>query len=655
MKQKLLFIAPHLSTGGMPQYLYKQIISVLEDFEVYCIEWDNVTGGVLVVQRNRILEALGDKLITLGEDKTKLLEYIININPDVIHLQEIPEMFMEYGIAEKLYSTDRKYRIVETSHDSSYDVTKKSHFPDKFMMVSQYQIESYKTLNIPCELVEYPIEYKIRTKTREELMFKLGLDPNKKHVITVGLFTPRKNQAEVVEYARMLQKYPIQFHFIGNQADNFKYYWEPIMKELPNNCKWWGERNDVDTFYEMADLFLFTSRGFVTDKETMPLVIREAISWNAPSLIYNLDVYLNYFDTFDNIKYLDPKSKQNNANIILNSLKIDKEDIMINYEFTSRWDPQEQKMYFTPKETVDVPVIVSVREYMSEGVLWACHYDKLYAGVEYWIIPVSKEMHNYDTDPEVAGTKICIYIKSTGRKIYEEPHFRKFVDVPRANLSKDVPYHMNYAEFLIKNKYKRYFGTKYKNVVDVGANVGVFVEYLLHNEITENIVAVECDSKALKDLQDNFKRESRVEVIPKALHTNNEQITFYHSEENPVISSTLSPDRLKNHIAGVKGDDAVIVDTITISDLINKLGTIDLLKIDIEGAEYDIIDKLDTSLFAYINNFFIECHFFEDNYIESYNDLIKKLKDNGYKVNEFEEGQSLKYRSQSEMIFANKK
>ena len=108
MKKRLLFIAPHLSTGGMPQYLYKQIIAVLQDFDVYCIEWDNVTGGVLVVQRNRILEALGDKLITLGEDKTELLIYVnYKIKPDIIHLQEIPEMFMGYGIAEKLYATDR--------------------------------------------------------------------------------------------------------------------------------------------------------------------------------------------------------------------------------------------------------------------------------------------------------------------------------------------------------------------------------------------------------------------------------------------------------------------------------------------------------------------------------------------------------------------
>ncbi len=252
MKQRLLFIAPHLSTGGMPQYLYKQIESLVKDFDVYCLEWDDVTGGKLVVQRNRILNILGDRLITLGSNRDDLFNIIDRINPDYIHLQEIPEMFMEYDLAKRLYSKDRKYIIIETSHDSSFNADKKVHFPDKFMMVSQYQINEYQKLNIPCELVEYPIEYKKRTNTREDLLKKLNLDPNKKHVINVGLFTPRKNQAEVIEYARQLKDYPIQFHFIGNQADNFQYYWEPLMKDFPSNCTWWGERTDVDAFFECA-------------------------------------------------------------------------------------------------------------------------------------------------------------------------------------------------------------------------------------------------------------------------------------------------------------------------------------------------------------------------------------------------------------------
>ena len=64
--KKILFIAPHLSTGGLPQYLTKKIELIKNEFEVYLIEWVDCTGGRLVVQRNKILNLVdNDKFFTL--------------------------------------------------------------------------------------------------------------------------------------------------------------------------------------------------------------------------------------------------------------------------------------------------------------------------------------------------------------------------------------------------------------------------------------------------------------------------------------------------------------------------------------------------------------------------------------------------------------
>jgi len=38
--QKLLFIAPHLSTGGLPQYLTKKIELLQNEFDIYLVEWE---------------------------------------------------------------------------------------------------------------------------------------------------------------------------------------------------------------------------------------------------------------------------------------------------------------------------------------------------------------------------------------------------------------------------------------------------------------------------------------------------------------------------------------------------------------------------------------------------------------------------------------
>ena len=77
------------------------------------------------------------------------------------------------------------------------------------------------------------------------------------HTSNKGLWTPGKNQSEGIEIAR---KYPdMMFHFVGNQAGNFKHYWEPLMQDLPPNVKVWGERTDINHFMLASDVFMFNS------------------------------------------------------------------------------------------------------------------------------------------------------------------------------------------------------------------------------------------------------------------------------------------------------------------------------------------------------------------------------------------------------------
>jgi hypothetical protein len=329
--KKLLYIAPHLSTGGLPQYLTKKIELLKDEFEIYLVEWVDCTGGVLVVTRNKIVKLIdSDKFFTLGDNKQELINIISKIKPDIIHLEEIPECFMDSDITKQIYNPNREYIIVETSHDSSYDVSNKQFFPDKFMFVSQWQIDQYKSIDVPSVLIEYPIEY-IERPDRDEALRNLHLDPTKKHILHVGLYTSRKNQAEFFEYAKAFPEY--EFHSLGNRADNFKWYWGPLEQNTPPNLTWWNERTDVDAFYQAMDLFLFTSRGTNNDKETMPLVIREAISNQIPTLIYNLEVYQNYFDKFEKVNYLKFDDFKQNCTKIQNILEpkqnIDKEIFVI--------------------------------------------------------------------------------------------------------------------------------------------------------------------------------------------------------------------------------------------------------------------------------------------------------------------------------------
>lgn len=359
--KSIVFITPHLSTGGCPQYLLKKIELLKETYEIYVIEYAYVAPA-FVVQRNKVISHCENRFYSLGDDKSELLRIVNHICPDIIHIEEIPEYFMDSTVTDSLYTKERTYKIFETSHDSSVNIQSKRYLPDGFLLVSQYQINQFESLGIPCKLIEYPIDYK-ETRNKEAAQAKLGFDPTLKHVINVGLFTSRKNQAEIIEYAKKLKGQPIQFHFIGNQADNFRYYWEPLMQDFPENCKWWGERDDVDTFYEAADLFLFTSRGHENDKETMPLVIREAISWKVPSLIYDLSVYLSYFDKFETIDYLNFEDLDENAELILKKLGISvneyKDCVIISAYPTTRDSIELTKRSIIAAKTAGLPVILA--------------------------------------------------------------------------------------------------------------------------------------------------------------------------------------------------------------------------------------------------------------------------------------------------------
>lgn len=515
--KKLLFVAPHLSTGGLPQYLTKKIELLKNDFDVYLVEWVDCTGGVLVVQRDKIRNLLNpNKFFTLYEDKHEIVNIINRVQPDIVHLEEIPEFFMDYDVAKQIYNPDRKYIIVETSHDSSYNTENKQFFPDKFMFVSNWQIQQYKNIDIPAVLVEYPIEYKERPD-RTTALQSLGLDPNKKHVLHVGLFTPRKNQAEFFEYARSLPEY--QFHCVGNQAENFQHYWKPLMENKPSNITWWNERRDVDNFYKAMDLFLFTSRGNENDKETMPLVIREAISWNLPVLIYNLPVYLNYFDTFENVSYIEFDDFEGNCRII-DSILQQKSLINISEEaFVISTYPVLSSIIETTKEcilalketgrkiilTSHVPVPTELQELVDY-----CVYDKNNILTKHSFYDTYRAyFDNYDVHINLRGNDNDVYHGPTvytnyynAASLAQHIGIKKLFYVNYDYILNDVSYIDSISEIL--NKKPAYC---LKNVASEGNQLMTWFLAIKPEFLTNNLPFIE-NSKQYDDLQYKFGSES---------------------------------------------------------------------------------------------------------------------------------------------------
>jgi hypothetical protein len=317
-KKKLLYVASHLSTGGMPQYILKQIQTFKDDFDIEVIEYNDHSGDAFVVQKNQIKELV--TLHTLYEDKeNNFLKLIKKISPNIIHFTEIPEHFISHNILDKVFSKKRKYDIVSSTHGSLTNPDKIKYHPDRYVLVSEWSRRKFEHLGVDTKVWEYPIEdikYD-KDSAKEELEF----EKDWKHVLMVGLFSEGKNQSEIFQVARTLEKFKIKFHFVGNQAGNFKDYWEPIMKHKPKNCVVWGERNDTEKFYKASDLFYFSSK-----LELNPLSIKEALSYKLPCIFRRLETYLDTYDDNKLVTYINDDI-YNTKKIILNTLKPDFNEI----------------------------------------------------------------------------------------------------------------------------------------------------------------------------------------------------------------------------------------------------------------------------------------------------------------------------------------
>lgn len=321
-KKKLLYLVPHLSTGGMPQFVLTRLLALQEqeDYDICLVEYTQYSN-TYTVQRDQIVDLLGDNFYTIGyldikdnvTRSNKLKSLIIKLKPNIIHIDECPEAFDRFNtltvsFMEWLYRPDQNWRLVETCHNMWFNGADKKFEPDAYLFCSPHHPDNnFKDNQAHKAVVEYPImDLRPTAKQKLAAKAKLDMDLDKIHFLNVGLWTPGKNQVEAINIANIFNKlFPgkYQFHFVGNQAINFQDYWQPIMNNLPTNVKVWGERQDIYLFYQAADVFIFNSTW-----ECNPLALREAISYGLPAFSRNLPQYLDIFTPYifelqDNIQY----------------------------------------------------------------------------------------------------------------------------------------------------------------------------------------------------------------------------------------------------------------------------------------------------------------------------------------------------------------
>ena len=145
--------------------------------------------------------------------------------------------------------------------------------------------------------------------------------------------------------------------------------------------------------------------------------------------------------------------------------------------------------------------------------------------------------------------------------------------------------------------------------IDCGANVGDITAILARKGA--RVYAFEPNPHAFARLAVRFARAANVECIPRGVATRpGTQRLFFHKQanEDPVFWSTGSS--FLEFKSNVDASTFVEVETIDLAEFVLSLDRpVDVMKMDIEGAECPIIEHLiDTGAIRRIRQLFVETH-----------------------------------------------
>ena len=164
---------------------------------------------------------------------------------------------------------------------------------------------------------------------------------------------------------------------------------------------------------------------------------------------------------------------------------------------------------------------------------------------------------------------------------------------------------------------------KNDTIIDVGAHIGLFSLLVSQFCKTGKIFSFEPISDNFNLLMSNLKLNHTENIHPFNLAV---------SKNTSSVDLFLSSDQSAHSIFS-SDSESTTVKSISLQRIFdeNKISSCKLLKLDCEGAEYEIIDSLPLEYFDKIENIAIEYHV-ADSKPELAKDLISKIKNAGFTI-----------------------
>jgi len=185
-----------------------------------------------------------------------------------------------------------------------------------------------------------------------------------------------------------------------------------------------------------------------------------------------------------------------------------------------------------------------------------------------------------------------------------------------------------FTEIFIANEYHFQPSTNKPVIIDCGSNIGMSVLYFKKLFPDSKIIAIEANPHAFKLLSANMKinKVSNVELHNVALFDKETEVSFFIGDNIGTLLASMKSERGGNTELKVKAQK--------LSYYLKNAGKVDLIKMDVEGAEIDIIqDLFETASINQAKEYIIEYHHNMSEENSRLSSFLQKFEVNGFKYN----------------------
>ena len=185
-----------------------------------------------------------------------------------------------------------------------------------------------------------------------------------------------------------------------------------------------------------------------------------------------------------------------------------------------------------------------------------------------------------------------------------------------------------FEEIFLQEEYYFQPSTQSPVILDCGANVGMSVLYFKWKYPDSRIVAFEPNPNSFDLLKKNIvdNRLKDVEIHNLGLFDQETSIPFYIDNNLSTLMGSIIPER--------GGNNKLEVHAKKLSQFIKKFGKVDLVKMDVEGAEENILnDLVESGCLGDVKEYIIEYHLNLGSSNSKLSSFLARFETHGYNYN----------------------